>query len=221
MFIHRKSKNKRYRSAHVRVSLIEDDFFLEKLKMKVFKIVDLGEDNAGKNNGYSENIHTESHVHRESQFHETEVEEQDDEKGTSDVDELRSEGINSSIADGEADEAGEESRKLKDIKVKIAEKSTPYSIIFLRMTSLILCTLLITIVSIQLDYKGTQIEQMKTGLNATHDSYKRHDLMADVNYYTRVLYMLANDMIVTSFFDYYVESIRVNVKIFWRVDCSQ
>ncbi len=50
----------------------------------------------------------------------------------------------------------------------------------------------------QLHRRGEINSELKFGLNVTQVSYLRHENMADINFYTKILDLLARDYIVTS-----------------------
>ncbi|KAM3130308.1 hypothetical protein pb186bvf_017604 [Paramecium bursaria] len=83
-------------------------------------------------------------------------------------------------------------RQLKDFKAMISEKTEPKSIRILKRTVWFIMIILIILSALILGYKINQNNDMQEGSNAIYTGYLRHNVMADVNFYTRLLSMLGN-----------------------------
>jgi len=172
----------RYRSAQVRVTLIEDSNFLGKLRIKIIKLVEVADSSTKQVHSAVNNDTDETPIHRESEdnlkskkqhlkptlypsskvTHESASDngaEADDEQQI----EARSEASNFSLM------MGEDMRQLKDMKAKISEKNTPSSITFLKATSLIMAVLLIALTG-KLFWRTTLL---KNYFSQQHSSAKR------------------------------------------------
>jgi len=177
--LNEKQTQDKYRLAQVRVTMIEDSNFIGNLKIRVLKLVEVGEENR-KQASSEVNNNDETQINNPATL-EYELDEHDDEHRES-IEDARSEASNFSLS------VGEDMRQLKDMKAKISEKHTPASISFLQTTSFIVCALLISIVSIQFDEKHSIYDELRFGFTATETSGQRHMHMSDINHYSRILY---------------------------------
>jgi len=167
------------------VTMIEDSIFLERLKIRVIKLVEVAE---GDHKQATSEVHNndDTQVHKESQDSPITLQSQSDDERQNEhkesIEESRSEVSNFSLS------MGEDMRQLKDMKAKISEKRTPASVSFLRTTTLIISALLISLVSVQLDEKYEIYNELRFGFEATETTAERHMFMADINYNCRLLY---------------------------------
>jgi len=134
-----KQKQARYRSAQVRVTLVDESNLLGRVKFRVLKLVEVVED-ANKQAHSQAADNDETDLQKESQpnpdlaSEEASVDEDEQREG---IEETRSEASNFSLS------MGEDLRQLKDMKAKISEKNTPSSISFLKTAGFVVCAMLI------------------------------------------------------------------------------
>ncbi|CAD8089671.1 unnamed protein product [Paramecium primaurelia] len=104
------------------------------------------------------------------------------------------EDVNAS--EGESNLSGgsvnDDMRQLKDFKALISEKTEPKYIRILKRTVWFIMLLLIVLSALILGYRMSQSSDVQEGADAIYLSYMRHNIMADVNFYTRLLQMLGN-----------------------------
>jgi len=143
-----KQKQARYRSAQVRVTLVDDSNILGRVKYRVLKLVEVVED-ANKQAQSQAADNDETDLQKESQHNlEGESEElpSEGDEQREKIEETRSEASNFSLS------MGEDLRQLKDMKAKISEKNTPASITFLKTTGFVICAMLIGLTGLLFPY---------------------------------------------------------------------
>ena len=125
--------------------MIEDSNYFGKQRVKIIKLVEVGEEAHKHVSSGDANNNDETQIHKESQDNPVTLDSEPESDGPTGgqkegVDESRSEVSNFSLS------VGDDMRQLKDMKAKITEKHTPGSISFLKATSLIISALLIALV---------------------------------------------------------------------------
>ncbi|KAL4450352.1 hypothetical protein ABPG74_009058 [Tetrahymena malaccensis] len=108
----------------------------------------------------------------------------------------REEEFNASDRDSNisSSSVNEEVRQLKDFKSLISEKTVPKSISILKKTVISLIIVILVLSGVELSFKLSQGNEISTGFNSIFTSYQRTDIMADVNFYSRRVFNLANQI---------------------------
>lgn len=69
----------------------------------------------------------------------------------------------------------------------ISEKTEPKYIRILKRTVWFIMLILIVLSALILGYRMTQSSDVQEGADAIYMAYQRHDIMAEVNFYSRLL----------------------------------
>jgi PAS domain S-box-containing protein len=188
---------KKYRKTSVR-AVIVDDAVYQNVNLRVLKFTEILEDkdmrkitsvrndnevkeeklNASENAGqYKEEEHEERNIHEDQ---------------------------NVSVSDKESnasvDGAGDELKALKDFKALISEKTEPRSIKTLSRAVILLHLILIALACVELSFQIKQGNEFEDSLDSLVQAYSRHNILADINFKTRQLYLLAKGQLgVTTF----------------------
>jgi len=177
-----KNKQGRYRSAQVRVTLIDDSNLLGNLKFKVLKLVEVAEGNHKQDYSEAHINNDETQIYKESQESPLHLENGSEDEHKEGIEESRSEASNFSLT------MGDDMRQLKDMKAKISERRTPASVSFLKTTTLLISALLISLTSVQLDKKYSISNELRYGFEALETSAERNGVLAEMNQYVRLVY---------------------------------
>lgn len=79
------------------------------------------------------------------------------------------------------------------MKAAIAEKTVPKSIKILKRTTYVLMIIVIVLASVSFGEKLSQVSDIKEGIEGITNSYNRHNIMADINYYARKMWLSDNN----------------------------
>ncbi|EAR83936.2 PAS domain S-box protein (macronuclear) [Tetrahymena thermophila SB210] len=183
----------KYRQANIKVHLLDELDLGENLRIKIIKFTEqelntdqldqqLQSKQQVEDNNYSKkNIEQSKRTQNNYQgFHE---ESQNQDAGDD-------EGSNISGAS-----VAEDLRHLKDFKQMISEKTEPKSILILKRTVLLLLIILMTLAIVTLVLKIQQQSDIQEGVNAINDSTIQISFIEQVNYYTRLLWLVGNSML--------------------------
>lgn len=83
-------------------------------------------------------------------------------------------------------------RQLKDLKAAISEKTVPKSIKILQRTVYLLILIIIVLTAVSLGEKIKQTSDIEEGMTGIYTSYNRHNVMSNINYNTRKMWLADN-----------------------------
>ncbi|KAL4459259.1 hypothetical protein ABPG73_001296 [Tetrahymena malaccensis] len=180
----------KYRQANIKVYLMDELDLGENLRIKIIKFTEqeLNTDQLDQqlskqqieDNNYSKRIEQSKRTQNNYQgFHEESQQEAGDDEGSN--------ISGASVA--------EDLRHLKDFKQMISEKTEPKSILVLKRTVLLLLIILMTLAIVTLVLKIQQQTDIQEGVNSINDSTTQISFIEQVNYYTRLLWLVGNQML--------------------------
>lgn len=134
----------------------------------------------------AKNVHDE--LQNEQNLQDMEQDKQDGEKEGGDGGSQQQDGSQISNAS-----QNDDLRHLKDFKALISEKTVPNNIKILKRTVFFLLLVVVILTGVELGFKIQQSGDILEGVQAIDFSYKRHNIMADVNYNSRIIWAVANE----------------------------
>ncbi|EAR98621.2 PAS domain S-box protein (macronuclear) [Tetrahymena thermophila SB210] len=193
-----KAKKTKFKRTRVRMNLIEEQTF-EDRKVNVVKFVEVDETDEGRSKinqeGYQGSAIEQQQmkeIEKTQMMKQQWTQQQQIQQQHND----RDEEFNASDRDSNisSSSVNEEVRQLKDFKSLISEKTVPKSISILKKTVISLIIVILVLSGVELSFKLSQGNEISTGFNSIFTSYQRTDIMADVNFYSRRVYNLANQI---------------------------
>ncbi|KAL4478284.1 hypothetical protein ABPG72_016596 [Tetrahymena utriculariae] len=192
-----KAKKSKFKRTRVRMNLIEEQTF-EDRKVNVVKFVEVDETDEGRSKINQEGY--QGSAIEQQQMKEIErtqmMKQQWNQQQQIQQHNDREEEFNASDRDSNISNSSvnEEVRQLKDFKSLISEKTVPKSISILKKTVISLIIVILVLSGVELSFKLSQGNEISTGFNSIFISYQRTDIMADVNFYSRRVFNLANQI---------------------------
>jgi len=182
-------KEKRFKKTNVRVVLAEDTDYQD-TNIKVLKLVEVYDEGEFKRE-VSVRVDGEKQIEKEvSQRVDDEAKEHMDPNRSA---EYERSDKDSSVSGG--DQANDDIKQLKDFKALISEKTVPKSIKLLSRAILFMLLILVVLAILILVFRLNQTSDFSDGIEAIGEAYDRTNLMAQINYDTDKLYILANSQI--------------------------
>lgn len=185
----KKRKQIRYRKARIRAQIIdENEFGDQRVQILKFVEVDENEEIKQQKSGVENQEKSDDQAINRNASGKQQMEAEQNNNNPID------EG-NNNQSDRDSNYSGQsvndDMRQLKDFKALISEKTEPKSIRILKRTVWILMLVVIVMAALILGYRMQQNSDVQEGADAIYQAYFRHNIMADVNFYTRLLEMLA------------------------------
>jgi len=178
-------KEKRFKKTNVRVVLAEDTDYQD-TNIKVLKLVEVYDEGEFKRE-VSVRVDGEKQIEKEvSQRVDDDAKEHLDPNRSA---EYERSDKDSSVSGG--DQANDDIKQLKDFKALISEKTVPKSIKLLSRAILFILLILFVLAILILIFRVNQTSDFSDGIEAIGEAYDRTNLMAQINYDTDKLYILA------------------------------
>jgi len=186
-------KEKRYRKAKVKLSLYQDDEYVD-FSMKVLKFSELREDTEGEEQERDISMKHEDVSKMEKSMMKVDIV---DARSGDDLERSGAMGQpQSEIESG--NELNEEIRDLKEFKSMISEKTIPKSIRILRNAAFLFAIVLLGLSILDLCFFSALKNEFRDGTDTIANSFSRHDIIANINYNLRKLQLFANGTLTSS-----------------------
>lgn len=183
------AEEKKYRKTSVR-AVIVDDAIYQNINLRVLKFTEILED---KDMRKITSVRNDNEV-KEEKLNASENVGQDKEEDNEERN--MHEDQNVSVSDKESnpsvDGAGDELKALKDFKALISEKTEPRSIKTLSRAVILLHLILIALACVELSFQIKQGNEFESSLDSLVQAYSRHNILANINFKTRQLQLLAS-----------------------------
>jgi len=181
------AQERRYRKTNVRAVIVEDAVY-QNVAMRVLKFTEILEE---KDMRKITSVRNDMDVKEEKNNLSAVNQSKDEDAEERNMHEDQNVSVSDKESNPSVDGAGDELKALKDFKALISEKTEPRSIKTLSRAVILLHLILIALACVELSFQIKQGNEFESSLDSLVQAYSRHDILANINFKTRQLQMLA------------------------------